>query len=414
MSSKRTLLLTHGYPPEKGGSYNYLHRIHKNLAEKWTVLTARFPGDRAFDRKQLFKIKRSFIYTLLLLFDGRGGALFPLLKPLICPYVYIYQRTRYLRLIGHFLILIRSLLEIIIGRYDLVICGHACMPIGLVGYLSRKILRIPYIAFVYGEELTEIEYKGHRITKKLMRNVVISAERVVVCSSATGGRLLKLGVPQNRIKLVYPGVDIERFKPFKPGSEFLDKLGINGDKLMLSVGRLIERKGFDTVLDSLPDIMRSVGPVKYIIAGNGPDRKRLELKVKENGVESSVIFLDGVTDEELPALYNACDLFVMPNRIGKQAGDVEGFGMVFLEASACGKPVIGGRSGGAVEAIEHSSSGYLVHPESKDEFITAAVDILKNGKGTAYGANGLKRCRSQFTWKQSAETMRSVLDSISI
>jgi phosphatidylinositol alpha-1,6-mannosyltransferase len=143
----------------------------------------------------------------------------------------------------------------------------------------------------------------------------------------------------------------------------------------LTVGRIVPRKGFDAVIRALPKIIESVPDVHYLIVGTGHFRPTLESLIAELRLEDRVTFTGQVSDEDLADYYRLCDLFIMPNR-EMPDGDTEGFGLVFLEANACGKPVIGGLAGGAVEAVRSEQNGLLVDGWSVNEVGEAVVRLL--------------------------------------
>ncbi len=407
---KRILLLTAGYPPEKGGSYNFFFELLKRIPHSFTVLTSRCPGDREYDKNSDYVIKRSFSLTMFQMRDDRLVRLYPYIKPLYRLLLFAYDKFRFLRVLLYLPSILKSLFEAAFGKYDSIWCGNSCLPLGIVGPLAKRLLGKEYISFAYGEEISEIQHRGHPFALRLLRLVFAEASMIVTVSEPSKKSIIHLGIPPEKIKVVYPGVDTQIFKPLSDENKFRKRFAPNGEKIILSVGRLIERKGFDMVIESLPELIDEFGAVKYILVGDGPDRKRLEVNVKRNGLEGSVIFLNRVSNEELPELYNACDLFVMPNRVGKFAGDTEGFGIVFIEASACGKPVIAGRSGGAIDAVEDNKTGFLVNPESYSELREKMMKLIRNDDAAIeMGRNGLNRCKYSFTWEKASERLNVFL-----
>jgi phosphatidylinositol alpha-1,6-mannosyltransferase len=148
--------------------------------------------------------------------------------------------------------------------------------------------------------------------------------------------------------------------------------------------------------------------VHYLIVGTGPDEPRLRGLAAELGIGAAVTFAGYVSEDRLPDLYNLCDLFVMPNR-EEAGGDIEGFGMIFLEASAAGKPVVGGRSGGTADAIVHGVTGFLVDPEDVDELAATLQLLLANADlRETLGRAGRHRARSEFGWGSRAAMLREV------
>jgi len=180
---------------------------------------------------------------------------------------------------------------------------------------------------------------------------------------------------------------------------------LNGARLILTVGRLVERKGHDVVIRALPGIRRAVGPVRYLIAGAGPEEARLRTLAREVGCADDVVFAGHVDDRDLPLFYAACDVFVMPSRALEQRDGIEGFGIVFLEAGACGKPVVGGRSGGIADAVLDGITGVLVDPRSVDEVTGALTRLLQDrGEAARMGGEGRRRAEAlQTAWHRTLE-----------
>jgi phosphatidylinositol alpha-1,6-mannosyltransferase len=217
--------------------------------------------------------------------------------------------------------------------------------------------------------------------------------------------LQDFGVSAERIAIVYPGVDAERFRPDVSGAETLRGRHADGNEvLLLSVGRLQKRKGHDLVIKALAADRRGLKHVKYVIAGDGEERKALEALAADCGVGDRVTFLGEVSAALLPVYYSACDVFVLPNRI--EGGDIEGFGIVFLEAASAGKPVIAGRSGGVPEAVADGQTGILVSGTDPNELAETirqlAIDASRRRR---LGAAGRTRVLESFTWSRSAETL---------
>jgi phosphatidylinositol alpha-1,6-mannosyltransferase len=181
--------------------------------------------------------------------------------------------------------------------------------------------------------------------------------------------------------------------------------------VLLTVGRLQRRKGQDMAIQALPRIMKKFPDVKYMIVGSGEEYASLQRLAQDVGVRDRVIFVGRIADGEQAAYYAACDVFLMPNRqIGE---DIEGFGIVFLEAGAAGKPVIGGTSGGTGEAILDEVTGLRVNGENIQEIATAVVELLANpAKARAMGECGRRRVETEFSWESVVERTREVATMI--
>jgi phosphatidylinositol alpha-1,6-mannosyltransferase len=229
-------------------------------------------------------------------------------------------------------------------------------------------------------------------------------------SRYTAGLLEDQGVPPARLRVVPNGTDPERFRP-RGGRVLRDRLGIGARPMLLTVGRLVPRKGVDTVLRALPRIAASVPEVRYVVAGTGPARSRLERLAVRRGVSDRVHFVGHVADDALPAYYSAADLFVMPAR--EAPPDVEGFGLVFLEANACGTPAVGARSGGVPDAIVDGETGLLVPPAAPTALASALASLLHAPERLAtLGRQGRTRTRRTANWQEVARNVHAVLSEV--
>jgi phosphatidylinositol alpha-1,6-mannosyltransferase len=261
---------------------------------------------------------------------------------------------------------------------------------------------LEYLIFAYGYEFEKVGKNPW--AKKLYLSIYRRAKKIITCSRLVKDRLIQFGAPPEKIEVLYPAVDLERFYPCHVPAEFLTKKGLSGRRILLTVGRLVERKGHDQVLKALSLIVRQFPDLLYCIVGIGPHREALEKQIRAAGLEKHVCFLGKVPAEELAFLYNACEIFIMPSREISDGGHIEGFGIVYLEANACGKPVIGGRSGGVPEAIQDGETGFLVDPENPKEIANRISELLLDpGRAKAMGGQGLRWVRGNFNWDEYAK-----------
>ncbi len=203
-------------------------------------------------------------------------------------------------------------------------------------------------------------------------------------------------------------MNFDEFHPQPVRRDLIERYGLEGKKVLLTVARLVPRKGHKIVLDALPQVMREVPNLKYLIAGDGPEKARLQEQARQLGIQDAVIFVGDVAHHEVCDYYNLCDAFIMANRL-EAGGDVESFGMVFTEANATGKPVIGGRSGGTAEAVLDGKTGFLVDPESAEEIAERLLLLLKNEHLCGrMGAAGLDRVRTEFNWSTRADALHAI------
>ncbi len=283
-----------------------------------------------------------------------------------------------------------------------VICVCELNAGSWLGLVLKRLLGIPYINYIHGEEVTATS--GYRFYGRRRRQYLKRADAVVAVSEFTRGALRDLmGVPPERIALIVNGVDAERFRPGPKPATLLERYRLQGRRVLLTVGRLVERKGIDTMLRALPRIIADCPDVCYVIVGTGEYRPTLDALVAELGLAEHVIFAGRVPQTELVAHYQLCDLFVMPNReLGNH--DTEGFGLVFLEANACAKAVISGRAGGVVEAVRDGETGLNVDGDDVDAVADAVVGLLcDHQRREALAARGLAFARAS----SSAERARA-------
>lgn len=274
------------------------------------------------------------------------------------------------------------------------------LPEGLVAWAVARLTFRPVIVYAHGEELTGW---GRGAKYKAMCFTLRHANKVVANSDNTRDELLRMGVDPDKIAIIYPGVDVHCFRSGLPVDDLRQMLGWReGQKLVLSVGRLSRRKGFDMVVRCLPQLLQQDLNVHYVLIGIGEDDEYLTGLAAELGVSKHVHLLGHVSPEDLPRWYNACDVFVMPNR--DINGDTEGFGMVYLEAAACGKPAIAGKTGGTGSAVIDGVTGLRVDGENLDEAVAALSRLLvDHDYATLLGKQGHSRAITDFAWEAVAK-----------
>lgn len=291
-------------------------------------------------------------------------------------------------------------------RFVVVLAGRA-LPEGIVAWAVARVTGCPVMIYAHGEELTGW---GRGWKFKAMCFALRRADCVVSNSDFTRDTLVSLiGVVPDRIALAYPTVDVERHRPGLPHDDLRPSIGIGQTQpLILSVGRLQRRKGFDHVIRSLPGLVARGLDVHYALVGIGEDWDYLQGIATELGVLDRVHLLGPVSAEDLPRWYNACDLFAMPNRdIG---GDTEGFGIVYLEAGACSKPAIAGQGGGTGSAVVDGVTGLRVDGASVAAVEAGIAEILSNPEvGHAMGVAARQRTVNHFTSEQRATRLRQLI-----
>lgn len=284
-------------------------------------------------------------------------------------------------------------------RPCIVHCGRA-LPEGVSALLAKMANGPKYLCWAHGEDI--VSARSSRELFFLMRRVLSGAHALIANSHNTRALLEDSGARPERIHVVHPGVDDCRFSASRDPQVVRARYGVQDAFILLSVGRLQRRKGHDHVLAALASLGDLLPSLCYIIVGEGQERRRLEGLVEAFGLGGRVIFAGQVSGDDLPMYYAASDVFVLPNRVDDD-GDLEGFGIVFLEAAACGKPVIAGNSGGVSEAVEDGVTGILVGGTDTAELAGAIRQLtLSSELRQRLGQAGRKRVQREFTWERAA------------
>lgn len=274
---------------------------------------------------------------------------------------------------------------------------HAARPLseGLVARCVKFLTGIPYLCYVHGEDINAA--KTSRELTLLTRSVLKHAQTIVANSNFTKKLLLEdWSLQPEHVTLMHPGVDTSYFVP----AESVDGKSKNwiGKTVLLTVGRLQKRKGHDTVIQAIPSLLEAVPDLHYAIVGDGEERSRLERLAIENNVSDRVEFVGEINDSTLLECLQHCDIFVLANR--NIDGDVEGFGIVLLEAQACGKPVIAGASGGTEDTMLVGQSGYIVDCATPDSLVEKLMELLSDpNRRKQMGCEGREHVTRLFDWE---------------
>ncbi len=282
-------------------------------------------------------------------------------------------------------------------RIEVVLANHVnALPVSAMLMLSFS--RSSLILLVYAKELMAV--RASLSSRVKMRLRMTSVSRIIAISRYTRDLTTGLyGVSPEKIGLVPPGVqpDIFLTESEAPGNPE------GAEKIVFTVARLVPRKGLDTVIRAMPLVLEKVPEAIYVIGGSGPDEERLKKLAESEGVSDRVKFAGRIDDKTKLDWYDRCSVLVMPSR--ETDRDAEGFGIVFLEANARKKPVIGGASGGVPDAVEDGVSGWLVDPNDVNALARRLVEVLSNPEeARRVGLNGWKRAR-QFQYSKLAKTL---------
>lgn len=279
---------------------------------------------------------------------------------------------------------------------------------GNIGILLRKFRKIPILVFAHGNEVAKLDgsvWEGPR-------RALLKVDKIMANSGYTRDLLLARGVESRRIEVVYPGADTSMFYPV--GAEKIkalkEKYGIAGRRVILTVANLHRVKGHDTVLRVLPGIIEEMPDLLYLIVGKGRDEQYLKDLTRDLKLDHNVKFMEFTPDRNiLREIYNLCEVMVMVSRPVEREPAGEGFGIAFLEANACGKPVIAGRGGGMPEAVVENQTGLLVDAENELEVQGALRTILRDKQlARRLGEAGRRRVREELSCRQAAEKVFNI------
>lgn len=376
----KVLVLSRVFPPEVGGSGRWLWELYSRFPRSECVVVTRESADGArFDETHHLQVARMALpvdsWGIL---DWRGA-------------------SEYLRLY-------RSLRSIV-GEQQIGEVHAACvLPEGFLAWMMWRRTGLPYCVYVHGEELN-IASRSRELT--WMANRVFGAARLVIANSENTARLLRARWPvsEERLRVLQPGVDTTTHVPALSDPIVRRRLGWGDRPVVLTVGRLQARKGQDQMIRAMPRIRKAIPNALYSIVGNGDDRERLSGLIDELGLRDHVVLQGELRAEELVHAYQQCDLFALPNR--EVNGDIEGFGLVLLEAQACGKPVLTGDSGGTREAVGAPVTGIVVDCTGPERIADVVIQLLSDrGRLEEMGEAGREWACRNFDWSICVEKAR--------
>jgi phosphatidyl-myo-inositol dimannoside synthase len=374
-------LLTPDFPPVLGGISNYLFNVYRQFdLRQMTLIAPQHPDAERFDSGQAYSVAR---FRAALNVPGVRGA------------------WQVWRMHGEAEKLVRQ------NRNLLLHCGHVNAAVA-----ARKLKRrygTPYLLWTHALEIMD------EWLRSSIMPAMLEADLVITNSEFTRAFLLSIGVSESRVVKIRPGADPEHFRPGLNCCELAQRLGVSGRPTLLTVARIVKAnryKGHDVVLRALAKVVRAVPDVAYVIAGEGDDLDYLDRLAREYGVRANVIFAGRISDEELPLLYNICDAFIMCSRAdrGRRGILAEGFGLALVEASACGKPVIAGNSGGVPDAVQDGITGLLVNPDDSEAIAAAIVNVLREPVAAdIMGENGRKWVEREMNWTRAADEFEQAM-----
>jgi phosphatidylinositol alpha-1,6-mannosyltransferase len=363
----RTLVVTNDYPPRPGGIQAFVHSLASRQPDGEIVVYApAWKRAAAFDAAQSFPVVRH--PTSLMLPEPR-----------------VLRRAR----------------EIAAAEGCDRVWFGAAAPLGL---LAEPLGLLRSVASTHGHEVGWALLPGAR---QVLRRIGRDVDVVTYLGEYTRTRLAPV-VP--RLARLPSGVDTELFRPGSGGEAVRRRHGLTGRPVVVCVSRLVPRKGQDVLIRAMPEIRRRVPDAALLLVGGGPYEQRLQRLAREVGVADCVVVTRSVAWEELPAHYDAGDVFAMPCRTRRGGLEVEGLGIVYLEASATGLPVVAGRSGGSPDAVLEGESGHVVDGTSVDAVAAAVAALLADPvRARAMGAAGRDWVEREWRWDVLAGRLRDLL-----
>lgn len=366
----RTLVVTNDFPPRPGGIQAFVHSLASRLPDGEVVVYApAWKGAAAFDAAQPFPVVRHPTSLML-------------------PVPDVLRRARDVaRAEG----------------CDRAWFGAAA-PLGL---LARPLGLERAVASTHGHEVGWALLPGAR---QALRRIGRDVDVVTYLGAYTRARLAPALGPRARLEQLPSGVDTAVFRPGAGGDEVRRRHGLSDRPVVVCVSRLVPRKGQDVLVRALPELRRRVPGTALLVVGGGPDQPRLQRLAAEHDVADDVVLTGSVPWQELPAHYDAGDVFAMPCRTRRAGLEVEGLGIVFLEASATGLPVVAGRSGGSPDAVLDGETGHVVDGRSVAQVTDALADLLRDPvRARAMGEAGRGWVEAEWRWDVLAARLRGLL-----
>jgi phosphatidyl-myo-inositol dimannoside synthase len=371
-----TLVVTNDFPPRQGGIQSFVHALASRLPPGTvTVYAPRWEGAVEFDSRQPMRVIRHPTSLML-------------------PVPSVSRR---------------AIAALAAGGCDTVLFGAAA-PLGLLAPALRRAGARRLVALTHGHEAGWAVLPGAR---DLLRRIGDAVDVVTYLGEYTRVRLARAlsAEAAGRMVRLAPGVDVTAFHPGAGGALVRKRLGLDGRPVVVCVSRLVPRKGQDTLIRAWPRVLREVPDAALLLVGSGPSGNGLRRLAWRLKVAESVLFAGSVPRPELPGYYDAGDVFAMPCRTRRGGLDVEGLGLVYLEASATGLPVIGGDSGGAPDAIRDGESGYVVPGRSVAAVAGRIVELITDpARAKAMGEQGLAWVRREWRWDLVAARLTGILN----
>ncbi len=372
----KVLIITNDFPPRIGGIQSFVHAVAMQFCERGVVYAPAWRGASTFDRALPFPVFRHPTSLMLPIRSVRE----------------------------------RALAIMASEGCDRVLFGAAA-PLGLLAPSLRRAGARRIVALTHGHEAG---WAVLPVARGLLRQIGDSVDVVTYLGEYARARLARALSPAAtaRMRRLAPAVDAETFRPGVGSAALRRRLDLEERPVILCVSRLVARKGQDTLIRAMPAVLQAnAGAPILLLVGDGPYLPKLRRIANETGVKENVLFAGEAPAADLPAYYSAADIFAMPCRTRRAGLDVEGFGVVFLEAAAAGLPVIAGDSGGAPDAVLDGETGYVVSGDDTRSLADRINRLLANPSlAKAMGAKGRAWVERSWQWPAVGQELRMLLE----
>ncbi|MGN6607102.1 MAG: glycosyltransferase family 4 protein [Jatrophihabitans sp.] len=372
---RRTLIVTNDFPPRQGGIQSFVHELAvRQPAGSVAVYASDHEGSAGFDAAQPFPVTR---HPTGLLVPTPAAA--------------------------------RRIVSTFTEHGCTAVWFGAAAPLGLLAPALRRAGAERIVATTHGHEAGWAQLPGAR---QALRRIGVGCDVVTYLGEYTRRRLAPVLADVTELRQLTPGVDVDTFRPDVDGTPVRRRHGLEGRPVIVCVSRLVRRKGQDTLIRALPAVQAAVPDVALLLVGRGPYEGDLHEVARREGVADAVVLTGGVPAAELPAHYAAGDVFAMPCRTRRGGLDVEGLGIVYLEASAVGLPVLAGDSGGAPDAVLEGETGTVVDGRDVDQVAARLVELLTDAdRRRRFGAAGRAWVERAWRWDLLAGRLTDLLQA---
>lgn len=378
MSEKigKILFLTIDFPPAGGGMSRHCYDMATALKKSGEEVIIFAPGVKHQDRTNL-AVRRLRCLDSGRVFDNYFWSIF----------VFLWQ--------GFFYCLTHRVKAVLV---------HTWSPAGVAAFILNKLSGIPYFIFAHGLDIYSC-FNDNKV-KKLMTKVLGNSRAVIANSNFTKILVQKIG-PDIQAVVLNPVIDLKRFANISSPPQNT----LAGKKVILTVARLVESKNHESVIRAMPRVIERFPEAVYRIVGDGPLGQKLKSLAVDLGVKDKVVFEGEAAEEDLPAYYSNCDIFILASKEIPRRGEAEGFGIVFLEAAACSKPAIGGKSGGIPDAVLDGETGILVDPTDVDNIAAAIIRLLSSDVlRKELGSNARRRVEEELNSDKLSQRIKDIID----